>query len=151
MATIGKPAIVAPGVGTDKALKTWQQQLNNINERFRAIEGAFSAFETLTTQRASAAATSGASIERRLRDLLLQVEAALADAQQLLALFSLEEPFEDGDIWVYRDTVAQFVPEPGGDIGSGGVLPIVTGEILSGQPVFVYLPDGSLVYGPVAA
>lgn len=31
----------------------------------------------------------------------------------------------------------------------GGVLPVVTGEILSGQPVFVYGPDGSLVYGPV--
>lgn len=33
--------------------------------------------------------------------------------------------------------------------GGGGVLPVVTGEILSGQPVFVYGPDGSLVYGPV--
>lgn len=33
--------------------------------------------------------------------------------------------------------------------GGGGVLPLVTGEILSGQPVFVYLPDGSLVYGPI--
>jgi hypothetical protein len=32
---------------------------------------------------------------------------------------------------------------------SGGVLPIVTGEIVSGQPVFVIGPDGSLVYGPV--
>ena len=34
-------------------------------------------------------------------------------------------------------------------INSGGVLPIVTGEIVSGQPVFVIGPDGSLVYGPV--
>lgn len=33
--------------------------------------------------------------------------------------------------------------------GSGGVLPVVTGEILGGQPVFVYLDDGSLVYAPV--
>jgi hypothetical protein len=31
----------------------------------------------------------------------------------------------------------------------GGVLPAVTGEVLSGQPVFVYGPDGSLVYGPI--
>ena len=31
-------------------------------------------------------------------------------------------------------------------IGSGGVLPVVTGEIAGGQPVFVYNPDGSLVY-----
>lgn len=34
--------------------------------------------------------------------------------------------------------------------GSGGVLPIVTGEIVSGQPVFVIAPDSSLIYGPVA-
>lgn len=148
MATIGKPAIVAPPVGTDRGLATWQQQMNNIRERFQAIENAFTAFQTVTTQRATAAATSGASIERRLRDLLLQVEAAIADAQQLLALFSLEEPFEDGDIWVYRDTVAQFVPEPGGDIGGGAVLPVVTGEV---PPVLVYLDDGSLVYSELEA
>lgn len=30
--------------------------------------------------------------------------------------------------------------------GGGGVLPVVTGEIAGGQPVFVYNPDGSLVY-----
>jgi len=30
------------------------------------------------------------------------------------------------------------------------MLPIVTGEIVSGQPVFVIGPDGSLIYGPVA-
>lgn len=29
---------------------------------------------------------------------------------------------------------------------SGGVLPVVTGEILDGQPVFVYADDGSLIY-----
>lgn len=34
--------------------------------------------------------------------------------------------------------------------GSGGILPVVTGEIVSGQPVFVYLDDGSLVYVQVA-
>lgn len=32
---------------------------------------------------------------------------------------------------------------------SGGVLPVVTGEILNAQPVFVYLDDGSLVYSPI--
>lgn len=34
--------------------------------------------------------------------------------------------------------------------GGGGILPVVTGEIVSGQPVFVYLDDGSLVYAEVA-
>lgn len=41
------------------------------------------------------------------------------------------------------------ITSAGNGPGPGGVLPVVTGEILSGQPVFVYLPDGSLVYGPV--
>lgn len=34
--------------------------------------------------------------------------------------------------------------------GGGGILPVVTGEIISGQPVFVILDDGSLVYVEVA-
>lgn len=33
--------------------------------------------------------------------------------------------------------------------GGCGILPIVTGEISGGQPVFVYGPNGSLVYGSV--
>lgn len=33
--------------------------------------------------------------------------------------------------------------------GSGGILPVVTSEVVSGQPVFVILDDGSLVYVPV--
>lgn len=33
--------------------------------------------------------------------------------------------------------------------GDSGVLPITTGEIASGQPVFVYGPDGRLIYAPV--
>ncbi len=31
-----------------------------------------------------------------------------------------------------------------------GVLPVVTGEIINGQPVFVYADDGSLIYSEVA-
>lgn len=30
-----------------------------------------------------------------------------------------------------------------------GILPVVTGEISGGQPVFVYQEDGSLVYAQV--
>lgn len=36
------------------------------------------------------------------------------------------------------------LPETG-----GGVLPVVTGEIINGQPVFVYADNGSLVYSEV--
>ncbi len=46
--------------------------------------------------------------------------------------------------------ISGFRPVTASDIpGTGGVLPVVTGEISSGQPVFVYGPDGSLVYGPI--
>lgn len=34
---------------------------------------------------------------------------------------------------------------------AGGVLPVVTGEISSGQPVFVIAEDSSLIYLPVEA
>lgn len=34
--------------------------------------------------------------------------------------------------------------------GGGVVLPLVTGEIIVGQPIFVILDDGSLVYSGVA-
>ena len=41
-----------------------------------------------------------------------------------------------------------------GDLGyhalpSGGFLPMTTGEIINGQPVLLYGPDGRLIYGPV--
>lgn len=49
-----------------------------------------------------------------------------------------------GDVLTY-DGLEWVASAPSG----GGVLPVVTGEILSGQPVFVYGPDGSLVYGPI--
>lgn len=150
MPRLGFPAISTPNAGTDKALRTWQQAVDNIRERFKAVETTLAALESTTTARAEAAATNSAATARELRDLLIRVNAAIAGAEALIALFSLEEPFEDGDIWVFRDSVDQFVPEQPEPSGGGDVLPLVTGEILSDQPVFVYLPDGSLVYGPVA-
>ena len=44
-----------------------------------------------------------------------------------------------------RLTAAQIFPLS----STGGVLPVVTGEINGSQPVFVYLEDGSLLYAPV--
>jgi hypothetical protein len=46
------------------------------------------------------------------------------------------------------------ITNPGGVAGNidlsagagGGILPMVTGEIVSGQPVFMYFDDGSLFY-----
>jgi hypothetical protein len=149
---VGFPSIATPNQAPTDAgrLKLWQQQIDNIRERFAAIESAYTTSQALTTARAATTATSLLAMQRELRDLLRRVNSALAMAEQLLELFSLTESFEDGDIWVYRDSVAQFVPEPNSG-GGGGILPVVTGEILSGQPVFVYLDDGSLVYVEVEA
>jgi hypothetical protein len=149
---IGFPSVGPPNAAmTERNLRAWQQQIDNIRERFEAIESAYTTSQALTTARAATTATSLSAMQRELRDLLRRVNSALALAEQLLELFSLAESFEDGDIWVYRDSVAQFVPEPGGEIGGGGVLPMVTGEILDGQPVFMYFDDGSLMYAPVPA
>ena len=38
------------------------------------------------------------------------------------------------------------IPEP----PASGFLPMTTGEIVGGQPVFLYGPDGRLIYGPVS-
>lgn len=48
----------------------------------------------------------------------------------------------DGMYYARKDGAWELVELP----TSGGVLPVVTGEISNGQPVFVYLDDGSLVY-----
>lgn len=39
--------------------------------------------------------------------------------------------------------------EPGQVSAAGGLLPLTTGEIAGDQPVFVYGPDGRLIYAPV--
>lgn len=48
------------------------------------------------------------------------------------------------------DPANPVVSAAGGGGGGGGVLPVVTGEIDNGQPVFVYADDGSLIYSEVA-
>jgi hypothetical protein len=50
----------------------------------------------------------------------------------------------NGDALVFDGT--QWVPEP---VSATGFLPLTTGEIAGDQPVFVYGPDGRLIYAPV--
>ena len=60
----------------------------------------------------------------------------------------LETISTDADNAIVQGTDGRlFVTTP--TSGSGGVLPMVTGEILDGQPVFMYFDDGSLMYLPV--
>ncbi len=54
-------------------------------------------------------------------------------------------PPGSGDALVYDG--AEWVPAQVS--ASGGFLPLTTGEISGGQPVFVYGPDGRLIYAPV--
>lgn len=146
---LNKPSFVTPNRGTADALYTWQQTINNIRERFRNIEAEIVLLQRTSTLLASLG-TDVSSLRRQVNRLQVQVDALQSSVQQLLNLFSLAESFEDGDIWVYREEFGQFVPEQP-ESGAGGVLPVVTGEILDEQPVFVFLEDGSLVYSPVEA
>jgi hypothetical protein len=142
---LGKPAFVTPNAGTDKALPNWQMVVNNIRERFGAVEATIVALQNADTAAALSVAGTNRSVQAQIAELRRLIAAAAAFAE----LFDTDGGFEDGDIWIFRDEFNQFVAEPGGSIGSGGVLPVVTGEILDDQPVFVYLDDGSLVYAPV--
>lgn len=49
-----------------------------------------------------------------------------------------------GDALVFDGTA--WTPEP---VSATGFLPLTTGEIAGDQPVFVYGPDGRLIYAPV--
>lgn len=57
----------------------------------------------------------------------------------VINLYFPEAP-EDGKAYARKDGAWEEVS------ASGGILPVVTGEIVSGQPVFVYADDGSLLY-----
>ena len=56
-------------------------------------------------------------------------------------LYFPEAP-EDGKQYVRKDAAWEET--------KGGVLPLVTGEIAGGQPVFMYADDGSLIYSEIA-
>lgn len=59
-------------------------------------------------------------------------------------------PYDNTASGLVADDVQEAIDELAAMPSSGGILPVVTGEIVSGQPVFVYLDDGSLVYAEVA-
>jgi hypothetical protein len=140
---VGKPAIVTPNRVPDAAtLRLWQQTIDNVRERFQAVEAAFLLFQTTELARDSGTASALTSIRARLTAL----ETALASLPTSLIS---TEPADDGDVLTWSDDAGQYVPEaPAPSPSSGGILPLVTGEV---PPVFVYLDDGSLVYGAVEA
>lgn len=96
-----------------------------------------------------------------INGILVQISGTATPA----ATFDLLSPLTtEGDMLIYSGghnirlgigatgdtlTVTAGLPTWGSSSNSGGILPIVTGEIVSGQPVFVILDDGSLVYGQV--
>lgn len=117
------------------------------------------------------------SLERALRDGSSQAEIAalLARVNELAAQvaaiqpgsligpFSVDAygPFADGSYQVQLENdlgdppaSAYYGTDSEGVRGyhalpDAAVLPLTTGEIAGGQPVFVYGPDGRLIYGPV--
>lgn len=56
------------------------------------------------------------------------------------------KPVVEGSGITITDTGTEIEIASTGGGGSGGILPVVTGEIVDDQPVFVYADDGSLIY-----
>lgn len=136
---IGRPAISTPRA---LELRAVQLAVDNIRERFQAVDQAVLALQATTT-----ALAAGTSVSTRLTRLQREVDALALDLSQLLALFDLEAVPADGDVLTWSDDQNQYIPEPPA-AAAGGVLPVVTGDV---PPILVYLEDGALVYAPVEA
>lgn len=112
---------------------------------------------------------ASAEIELQLQALDLRVSAlegeggGLSQSTRAYGQFSVQSngTLSDGVV-VFNLVNDQATPAPrsyyGTDVDgargyhplpNGGFLPMTTGEIASGQPVFLYGPDGRLIYGPV--
>lgn len=76
----------------------------------------------------------------------VQVLGTAEDGMLILQLLG-DQQLLDPDRYYGTDATGQrgFHPLP-----TSGVLPVVTGEIVNGQPVFVYADDGSLVHTEIA-
>ena len=136
---IGRPAISTPRA---LELRAVQLAVDNIRERFQAVDQAVLALQATTT-----ALAAGTSVSTRLSRLQREVDALALGLSQLLALFDLEAVPADGDVLTWSDDQNQYIPEPPAAV-AGGVLPVVTGDV---PPILVYLEDGALVYAPVEA
>lgn len=136
---IGRPAIATPRA---LELRAVQLAVDNIRERFQAIDQAVLALQATTT-----ALAAGTSVSTRLTRLQRELDALALDLSQLLALFDFEAVPADGDVLTWSDDQNQYVPAPSAAV-AGGVLPVVTGDV---PPILVYLEDGALLYAPVEA
>ena len=111
-------------------------ELNALAERVAALEASGGDLAMLIPG-------TGISINGLLTDpfVVIALDAFLSDLRDV----SDATP-ADGDRLTWDAALGEWKPAA----DSPSSLPIVTGEILSGQPVFVIGPDGSLVFGPVA-
>ena len=111
-------------------------ELNALAERVAALEASGGDLAMLIPG-------TGISINGLLTDpfVVIALDAFLADLKDVSGAAPA-----DGDRLTWDATLGEWKPAA----DSPSSLPIVTGEILSGQPVFVIGPNGSLVFGPVA-
>lgn len=130
---VGRPSITTPN---SLELRLLQQTVQNIEQRFRAVEAELTGFEATVNGRATSSATTLSSLQAAIR----QIRIILDGLQDLPPISN--EPAEDGDVLTWSVESNQYVPEAGGGVG-GVYLPLVTGEV---PPVLMYLPDGNLVY-----
>jgi hypothetical protein len=86
---------------------------------------------------------TGISIIGQLHDDIVRI-ALNANLGDLLNVDEETVAPAEGDRLTWDATLGMWIPAP--DSPSVAVLPLVTGEIDGGQPVFVYADDGSLIY-----
>lgn len=101
---------------------------------------------------------------RRIADRVSGLESGQSPDVSILGVDSVrvDGTFQDGVIRIHllNDSADPGAARYYGTDDSGargfhalptsGVLPVVTGEIVSGQPVFVHADDGSLIYTEIA-
>ena len=103
---------------------------------------------TTLAQRVSTLEGEGGGLSRSTRaygQFSVQSNGTLSDGVVVFNLVNDESaPAPRSYYGTDDDGVCGYHPLP-----NGGFLPMTTGEIVDGQPVFLYGPDGRLIYGPV--
>jgi hypothetical protein len=114
-----------------------------LQAQITALAAQVAALEAQGGSLAALLGENGITIFGQITDPVVRIRltAYLGD---LLNVDETTVPPAEGDRLTWDATLALWKPAP--DPPSVAVLPLVTGEIDGGQPVFVYADDGSLIY-----
>jgi hypothetical protein len=114
-----------------------------LQAQITALDARVAALESDGGDLATFVAGTGISIIGQITDPIIRISlnAYLGD---LLNVDDVTVAAADGDRLTWDAALGMWIPVP--DSPSVAVLPLVTGEIDGGQPVFVYADGGSLIY-----